>query len=53
MEILKFILTKLLEIYMVLCTVVTSILILLFIFGRRQLKKIDKRIYNIENTKVH
>ena len=52
MEITKFILTGIVEIYMVFCTIVVSVIILLWFFGRRKLKKIDKRIFqhNENNT---
>ena len=60
MDIFLFILEKILEIYMTVCTIVITIIVLLWFFGRRHLEKIkkqslkiDKRIFNNENKTVN
>lgn len=43
------ILKELFDIYQIICTVVLSLLIILWIIGKRQLKKIDKKIFQNNN----
>jgi len=54
MELIKYILEIILDIYQLFCTIVVSLLILLYFIGKRQLKKIDKRIFqNSENKTIN
>ena len=56
MEIIKYILEIILDVYMAICTIVMTILILLWLLGKRhmnKLKKIDPRMFNSENKTIN